>query len=109
MYTTIPKPLDTADHIQDLCSFQTIFNASVGNQEIEDRVREERDLFRERYNSDNHCQSVFYEIGLLTSCHLPSYLRLLPQLSPSRAIPKMWMSALSFAPVNGLEVNISDT
>ena len=37
----------------------SLLNASIGNQETEDRVREERGPFHERYNSDSRCQSSF--------------------------------------------------
>ena len=53
-HTIILLPLDMADHVQDLCSLRTHSQCSYW-----ETVREERDMFHERYNSDNRCESSF--------------------------------------------------
>ena len=53
-HTIMPMPLDTADHVQDLCGLRTHSQCSYW-----ETVREERDLFHERYNIDNRCKSSF--------------------------------------------------
>ena len=44
-HTIMPMPLDTADHVQDLCGLRTHSQCSYW-----ETVSEERDLFHERYN-----------------------------------------------------------
>ena len=88
-------------HIQDLCISGPNLNASIGNQETDDQVREERALFHERYNCNvvNHRSqevlllhfgaTVFYEIsclrGLQTFFQLRSGLRQLSSTLPEQS------------------------
>ena len=80
-HTTILMPLDTAGHTAP------ILNAFIENQETEDRVREERALLHERYNSNvvNHRSpevlllhfgaTVFYGLSCLRGIQaLPKFL-----------------------------------